>query len=230
MTHDNDEPRHLLVRARGDRSPLYESDDGFNAETDSFTRGVPVDDRALGLPDKLARQLASWSEARPPSGFASRPELRKHVKNGLETAQSLARHLGPAWVVRYWDERHKTVKFVCWGCQRLHWTIDAHGNPPHPLHIIVEGEYRWYPLRVDKCEDFAPDDPAAALDLSDQLVADLYAWAADIDTVMETWLRDRDDAAQEAAYERLRGDGAKLADRLAHELGPSRTVTYRGLY
>ncbi|MEV0276368.1 hypothetical protein AB0I22_08300 [Streptomyces sp. NPDC050610] len=234
MTHDNGngngEPRHLLVRAQGDRSPLYASNDGLFADTSGFVRNVPVDHPALGLTHgDLARQLTTWSESRPPVGSAARPALREHVKKGLETAQAPARYLGPTWAVRYWDERHGTTKFACWGCLRPHWTLDPHDSPRHPLHITVEGEYKWHPLRAEGFGDFAPDDQAAALGLSEELVADLYAWAAEIDAAMETWLRNRDDAELEAAYERLRGDGSQLAERLGRELGPGRTVTYRGL-
>ncbi|MEV6947400.1 hypothetical protein AB0N07_36645 [Streptomyces sp. NPDC051172] len=48
--------------------------------------------------------------------------------------------------------------------------------------------------------DFFPDDPAAALDLSDGLVSDPYTW-----------------------------EGSAPAQRLADELGPSRTVTCKSL-
>ena len=228
MTHDSD-PRHLLVRAHGGDSPLTTADAGAHAGLDDFIREVPLDDPDLNLPEGLAERLRSWNGSRPAAGFTDRPALRRHVKQGLAAAQDLARHLGPAWVVRYWDEQHDTAKFVCWGCGRLHWTADAHGTPPHPTHIVVEGEYEWFPLRAEGFGDFAPDDPAAALDLSDELVRDLYRWAKDIDAVLDTWLNDRDDAAREAAYERLEGEGERLAERLVRELGPGRTASYGGI-
>ncbi|MEV7130136.1 hypothetical protein [Streptomyces sp. NPDC093260] len=152
------------------------------------------------------------------------------MKQGLEAARSLARHLGPLWVVRYWDEGHGAAKFVCWGCDRLHWALDAHGTPPHhPLSITVVGEYKWPPLRAEGFGDFAADDPAAALGLSGELVADLYAWAADFDAGMELWLKDRDDEADDARREELDRRGRALTERVARELAPGRTVTYGGL-
>ncbi|MGW1378187.1 hypothetical protein ACWD6P_28485 [Streptomyces sp. NPDC002446] len=229
MSHDYDEPRHLLVQASGGRSPLYTAEAGFHAEVEQFALSVPVEEPELSLPDDLADRLVSWSQARPENGFTSRPQLRKHARQGREAAQRVAKHLGPLWVVRYRDEAHDSVKFVCWGCDRLHWTIDTHGTPPHPVHVIVQGEYHWYPLRAEGFEDFAPDDPAAALHLSDILVSDLYQWAKDIDEAMNTWLEDRDDARQQATYERLDHVGETLAERVARELGPGRKVTYRGV-
>ncbi|PAZ16882.1 hypothetical protein CLM62_05240 [Streptomyces sp. SA15] len=224
------EPRHVLVQARGEPSPVYEPEDaGAYEDLGAFTRDVPLDDDRLALPADLTDALRAWALARPPEGFTSRPDLRKHDKQGLATAQRLARHLGPAWVVRYWDERHRTAKWVCWGCDRLHWERDSHGTPPHPVDLTVEGEYKFGPLRSEGFGDFFPDDPAAALDLSDGLVADLYAWAKSIDTTLNLDLRDREDGKYDAEWERLFGEGAELARRAAHELGPDRTVTYKGL-
>ncbi|MEW2302218.1 hypothetical protein AB0958_19940 [Streptomyces sp. NPDC006655] len=228
MTPDSD-PRHLLVRAGSGPSPLYTTDTGAIADIPDFTRQVPLDDPGLNLPGELADRLRTWNQAYPPGGFTDRPALRKHVKRGLETAQLLARHLGPVWVVRYWDEQHRTAKFLCWGCDRLHWTADAHGTPPHPLRVVVEGEYKWLPLRAEGFGDFAPDDPAAALGLSDDLVAALYQWAKDIDATMERWLKDRDDTERETTYARLDGVGRQLTERVARELGPGRTVAYGGI-
>ncbi|MFI5706172.1 hypothetical protein ACIA78_39825 [Streptomyces xanthochromogenes] len=114
-------------------------------------------------------------------------ELRTHRKRGPELAPRLAMHLGPLWVVRFWNDGHSTAKFVCWQCPRLHWVQDAHTNPPAPSHISDEGEYKWQPLRADGIGDFAPDDPAFSLDLFDELVADLYQWSPDIDTEMELY-------------------------------------------
>ncbi|MGP9022768.1 hypothetical protein ACT1U9_30740 [Streptomyces sp. BR1] len=223
------EPRHLVVRAQGESSPLRTTEDQGDGDPAEFTHALALDDPALALPDRLAEQLASWSQAFPPSGFASRPALRKYTKRGVELAQSLASHLGPVWVVRYWDASHDTAKFVCWGCARLHWTLDSHGNPPHPLHITVQGEYKWYPLRADGFGDFAPDDPAAALGLSGELVDDLYEWAHDVDSAMNLWLEDRDDDRDDARRQELDLRGRELVERLSHEIGPARTVAYGGV-
>ncbi|MFI1052386.1 hypothetical protein [Streptomyces griseoruber] len=181
------------------------------------------------MSEPLSDRLASWSRARPAAGFASHQPLRTHAKQGLETAQALARHLGPQWVVRYWDEARATMKFVCWGCRRLHWSLDEHDTPPFPLRITVEGEYKWYPLRAEGFGDFAPDDPAAGLDLSDELIADLYTWAADFNAGMEQYLKDRDDGKDDARRQELDLRGKDLAARVAREAGPGRTVTYGGL-
>ncbi|MFF1721047.1 hypothetical protein [Streptomyces sviceus] len=220
-------PRQLLVRAQGDDTPLYFPDD--DEDLSRFTRSVPLDVPELGLTESLADRLASWSRARPVGGSASRQTLRRHAKQGLEAAQALARHLGPQWMVRYWDDAHGTDKFVCWGCARLHWSLDEHDTPPYPLRITVEGEYRWYPLRAEGLGDFAPDDPTAGLDLSDGLVADLYRWAADFDAGMEQYLKDRDDAKDDERRGALDLRGRDLAARVAREAGPARTVTYGGL-
>jgi hypothetical protein len=141
----------------------------------------------------------------------------------------VAGRLGPEWAVRYEDERHRTTKYVCWGCDRLHWTPDAHGTPPHPLDLRVVGEYGAYPLGAEGFGNFAPDDPAAALHLSHELVAGLNQWAADVKAAMDTWLRDRDDARLTDTYDRLRHEGELLTARLADELGPGRSVTFGGI-
>ncbi|GHG97887.1 hypothetical protein [Streptomyces lanatus] len=225
-----EEPRHILVHARGEPSPLYEPQDAeAHDDLGDFTRNVPLDEARLGLPEELVDVLRSWSLARPPEGFVSRSDLRGHVKRGLAIAQRLARYLGPSWVVRYWDERHRSAKWVCWGCDRLHWERDSHGTPPHPVHLTVEGEYKFGPLRSEGFGDFFPDDPAAALDLSDGLVSSLYAWADGIDTTLDLDLRDREDGKYDAEWERLFREGVELARRVAHELGPARTVTYKGV-
>ncbi|MFF4114687.1 hypothetical protein ACFY0P_14600 [Streptomyces sp. NPDC001714] len=224
------EPRSLLVRARGEPSPLYEPEDPAACDDlGAFTRAVPLDDDRPALPADLADELRSWSLSRPPEGFGSRPDLRKHVKRGLEIAHRLAERLGPAWSVRYWDERHRTAKWLCWGCDRLHWERDEHGTPPHPLDLTVEGEYRYGPLRSDGFGDFFPDDPAAGLTVSDDLVSDLYTWAKSIDTTLNLYLRDRDEAKHEDEWQRLFHEGAELAKRVAHESGPARRVTYKGV-
>ncbi|MFR9795099.1 hypothetical protein ACL02U_04205 [Streptomyces sp. MS06] len=226
-----EEPQHLLVQARGEPSPLYQPPEGgwWEEDTTAFTVNVPLQDTALGLPQDLSDELRSWSSSRSPGGFVSRPDLRKHVERGLAVAQRLARHLGPSWVVRCWDERHRAVKWVCWGCDRLHGERDSHGTPPHPVDITVEGEFKFGPLRSDGFGDFFPDDPAAALDLSDDLAAALYRWAQDIDTTLNLELRDREDGKYDAGWQRLFQEGTDLAQRVAHELGPARTVTYKGL-
>ena len=98
-----------------------------------------------------------------------------------------------------------------------------------PLHITLLGEYRALPLRRGLYDDFAPDDPAAALGLSDALVADLTAWAPGIDAAMNTWLADRDDFRYDVMFLRLHEEGETLAERLARELAPGRTVSYEGV-
>ncbi|MFI2186308.1 hypothetical protein [Streptomyces sioyaensis] len=225
-------PRHLLVQARSEPSPLHEPyEGGASEDVDAFTHNVPLDDSELSLPEDLADALRSWSLSRPPGGFVSRPDLRKHVKQGLAVAQRLARHLGPSWTVRvrYWDERHRTAKWVCWGCDRLHWERNSHGTPPHPVDLTVEGEFKFGPLRSDGFGDFFPDNPAAALDLSDGLVANLYAWAKSIDATLNLDLRDREEGKYDDEWQRLFREGMELAKRVAHELGPARRVTYKGL-
>lgn len=228
MTEQNG-PRYLLVCAKGDISPIYSAAGGAYADIEEFTENIELDDASLNLPSGLSDELRSWSQNRPSGGFRGRPELRKHVKKGLEVTRGLAKHLGPAGVVRYWDERHETAKFVCWGCLRLHWTIDAHGNPPHPVDITVEGEYKYWPLRAENFGDFAPDDPAAGLDLSDDLVADLYKWTAEINENMELYLEERNKENDLARRQVLDQQGEELAERLAAEVSPGRTVTYEGL-
>lgn len=74
-----------------------------------------------------------------------------------------------------------------------------------------------------------PPSTADALPLPDDLVSGLYKWAEDIDTTLNLDLRDREDGKYDAEWERLFQDGRDLARRLAHELGPARTVTYKGL-
>ncbi|MGV9249333.1 hypothetical protein [Streptomyces sp. NPDC003710] len=225
-----EEPQYVLVQARGEMSPLYEPEDtGTYEDLGAFTRNIPLDDDRLVLPADLAEALRSWSLTRQPGGSASRPDLRKHVKLGLTIAQRLTRHLGPSWAVRYWDERHKTAKWVCWGCDRLHWERDSHGTPPHPVDITVEGEFKFGPLRAEGFGDFFPDDPAAALALSDGLVADLYTWAKSIDTTLNLEVRDGEDGKYDAEWDRLFHEGMEMAKRVAHELGPFRKVTYKGL-
>ncbi|MEU6195072.1 hypothetical protein [Streptomyces sp. NPDC047061] len=229
-------PWNLLVQARGEPSPLYEPEDPESPAAHdalgalgAFTRAIALDDDRLALPADLADELRSWSLSRPPGGFASRPALRKHAARGLETARRLAGRLGPAWSVRYRDERHRTATWLCWGCDRLHGEPDEHGTPPHPLDLTVEAEYRYGPLRADGFGDFFPDDPAAGLALSDDLVAGLYTWARAVDTTLDLYLRDRDEAAYEDDWQRLFHEGAELARRVAHESGPARRVTYRGV-
>jgi hypothetical protein len=219
-----EEPRHLLVQARGGPSPLHEPPAGgwWDEDTGAFTVGLALEDAALALPADLLDELRSWS-------LSSGSDRREHVERGLAAAQRLARHLGPSWAVRYWDEGLRTTKWLCWGCDRLHWERDSHGTPPHPVDITVEGEFRYGPLRSEGFGDFFPDDPAAALDLSDGLVAELYTWAESIDTTLNRDLRDRVDGKYDAEWDRLFRAGSALAERVAHELGPARTVTYKGL-
>ncbi|MFJ1606472.1 hypothetical protein ACIOHS_24310 [Streptomyces sp. NPDC088253] len=228
MIHD--EPRHLLVRARGEPSPLYEPEDPRDYEDlGAFTRNTPLNDDGSALPADLADALRSWSLSRPSDGFPSRRHMRKYVERGLEVARAVARHLDCAWVVRYWDEGQARAKFVCWGCGRLDWALDEHGEPPHPLHIVVEGEFTWYPLRAQGFGDFAPDGPVGSLHLSEELVAGLYAWSKSIDATVNLYLRDREEGKYDDEWQRQFREGRELARRVAHELGPARKVTYRGL-
>ncbi|GAA2695731.1 hypothetical protein [Streptomyces lunalinharesii] len=225
-----EEPRYLLVQARGEPSALYEAQGPWAYEDlGAFTHTIALDDDRLLLPADLADALRSWSLSRPPEGFTSRPDLREHARQGLAVAQRLARHLGPSWAVRYRDEHRKTAKWACWGCDRLHWDRDSHSTPPHPVDLTVEGEYAFGPLRSEGFGDFFPDDPAAALTLSDDLVAALYTWAKTINATLNLDLRDREDGKYDAEWERLFREGAELARRVAHELGPARTVTYKGM-
>lgn len=226
MNH-TDGLRHLLIRAQGGTSPLYTTDEAGRADMDAFTRNLPIDDPCLSLSDRLAGEVAAWFRARPQGGSAPGPEQRRHALDGLALSQSLAAYLGPQWTVRYWDEVHGTVKILCWGCRRLHWGLDD--TPSYPVHIVVEGEYKWYPLRADGFGDFAPDNPAAALHLSDGLVADLYQWAKDIDANMELYLKERDDDSDDARRRALEQRGERLAERVDRETGPGRIVTYAGL-
>lgn len=224
------ESRDLLVQVRGETSPLYELEDPQAYDgLDAFTRNVALRDDRLNLPADLADALRSWAASRPPEGFTSRPELRKHVKQGLVLTRRLAVQLGPLWPVRYWDERHRTAKWVCWKCDRLHWERHGHGIPAYSVDLSVEGEFQYGPLRSEGFGDFLPDDPAAGLDLSDELVAGLYAWAKSIDTTLNLELRDREDGKYDSDWDRLFREGKELARQLAHEVGPDRTVTYKGL-
>ncbi|MFE3884742.1 hypothetical protein ACFXPQ_17840 [Streptomyces lydicus] len=228
--NEQEAPRHLLVRGRGEESPLFTSTAGFHAVApDDFTNGVPVGDPALALSEGLVDGLLSWNSALPPEGSTAKAALRKHVKTGLGLAQSLARHLGPEWVVRYWDARHGTAKFVCWGCSRLHWTLESHGTPPHPLHMTMMAEYHWGPLRAEGFGDFMPDDPAAAVDLPDDLVDDLYTWAGDYDAEINRYVAERDEDRLNARCIELERSGEELAHRVARALKPGRTVKYAGL-
>ncbi|WP_407547605.1 hypothetical protein QOM21_01180 [Streptomyces sp. Pv4-95] len=225
-----DRPRYLLVRAQSEPSPLYESYDfGTYEDIGTFTVNVPLDDSALSLSEDLTHALRSWSLSRPPSGFAAGPDLREQVEQGLVVAQRLAAHLGPSWAVRYWDELRDTPKWVCWACDCLHWERDSHGAPPHPVDLTVEGEFQFGPLRSEGFGDFFPDDPAAALNLSDGLVAALYRWADEIDTTLNLDIRDRVEGKYDDAWQRLFHEGRDLARQVARELGPGRTVIYKGL-
>ena len=99
----------------------------------------------------------------------------------------------------------------------------------HPVHVTVEGEFKYGPLRSEGFGDFFPDDPAAALNLSDELVSALYAWADEIDTTLNLDLRDREDGKYDTEWQKLFHRGSELAQRVARELGPIRTVTYKGV-
>jgi hypothetical protein len=228
MNH-TDGLRHLLIRAQPGASALYTRDEAGRDDVGAFTRSLPADDPFLGLSDGLAGEVEVWFRARPQGGSVPGPEQRRHARDGLAVAQSLAAHLGSQWMVRYWDEAHGTVKVVCWGCRRLHWILDEHGTPPHPVRITVEAEFKWYPLRAEGFGDFAPDDPAAALHLSDGLVEDLYQWAKDFDAGMNQYVQDRDEDSDDARRRELDARGGELAERVSRETGPGKTVTYGGL-
>jgi hypothetical protein len=77
-------------------------------------------------------------------------------------------------------------------------------------------------LHAEGFGGFAPDDSAAALHLSDDLVAALYQWKEAIET---TLMND----GGEDEWQRLFGEGRELSERLAREIGPARRVTYRGI-
>ncbi|GHH83321.1 hypothetical protein GCM10018793_45060 [Streptomyces sulfonofaciens] len=225
-----DGPRHLLVRALGEATCFFlPAAPGWPDDLDTFSRALPPDDPSLGLPAALVGAFDAWLRARPEGGFARRTELRAHARRGLALAQSLAVRLGPRQVVHYWDEAYDATKVVCWTCRRLHWSLEEHGSPPPPVRTTVKAEFKWYPLRSEEFEDFAPDDPAALLHLSDGLVSDLYRWAKDFDAGMEQYLADRDEADDDARRAALDVRGQELAARVTRELGPAGEVTYGGL-
>ncbi len=229
MTPHKREPRELLVKANNDGSPLHSAPGVVLRSIEGFTHKLALSDLAPALPVALADRLSVWSRARPSSGSTEGSVLREHAEAGLEVSRELAQHLGPAWIVRYWDERHSTAKFVCWACLQLHWGRDPHEAPQPPEHIVVAGEFAWAPLRAEGIGDFLPDDPVAGLDLSEGLTADLYRWSGDIDDSMELYLQDRDEDAADARRWDLDHRGAVLADRLACEISPGKTVSYGGL-
>jgi len=220
-------PRRLFVRAYGDESPLYVP--GDEEDLSQCASSLPLDAPELGLTDLLVDRLRSWSRARPGEGATSRQNLRRHSKQGLEVARALARYLGPQWAVCFRDDARASDTFVCWGCGGAHQPLDEHDSPPYPLHVIVEGEFMWLPLRADGVGDFAPDDPVVGLDLSDGLVTSLTTWARDINDTLNRDLRDRVDGKYDDAWQQLFDTGTDLARRVAHELGPARRVTYKGL-
>ncbi|MDX3385343.1 hypothetical protein PV682_28290 [Streptomyces niveiscabiei] len=208
---------HLLVRARGGVSPLWGVlDFGERMFDDDYVFSVPLDDDRLGLDAGLVDALRSWA-----AGGAD-------YEAGLVVTRRLARHLGDEWVVRCWDERRGDARRVCWGCG-LFYDEHAEDRPPHPVHLVVEGEFAYSPLRAEGFGDFRPDDPVAALELSEGLVGALRAWARDIDAALNPWPGDRADGAYESECARLFREGFGLAERVAREAGATRTVTYKGL-
>ncbi|MFH8405257.1 hypothetical protein ACH4FX_10840 [Streptomyces sp. NPDC018019] len=90
-------------------------------------------------------------------------------------------------------------------------------------------EYQWGLFRAEGFGDFMPDDPAAALDLPDDLVDDLYSWARDYDAEINRYVTERDEVRHNARCAELERSGEKLASRVARALKPGRTVTYAGL-
>ncbi|MFE1308917.1 hypothetical protein [Streptomyces sp. NPDC058755] len=73
------------------------------------------------------------------------------------------------------------------------------------------------------------DDPAAALHLSDDLVAAFYRWMETIDATLNLDIQDQESGKYDAEWDRLFHEGTDLAGRLARELGPVRKVTHKGL-
>ncbi|MFM9449102.1 hypothetical protein [Streptomyces acidiscabies] len=208
----------ILVRARGGASPLWGVlDFGELAFDDGYVFSVPLDDDRLGLAADLVDALRAW-DAEGAGDFAA----------GLVLARRIARHLGDAWVVRCWDDVRREGRRVCWGCESFYDEHDA-SRPPHPVHLVVEGEFAYAPLRAEGFGEFLPDDPVAALELSEGLAEALRAWARDIDATLVPWLRDRADGTYEGECERLFREGFGLAERVAGEVGATRTVTYKGL-
>lgn len=208
----------ILVRARGGASPLWGVlDFGELKFEDAYLFSVPLDDDRLGLAGDLVDALRAWG-SEGGGDFAA----------GLVLARRVARQLGDSWVVRCWDDVRREGRRVCWACELFY---DQHGDarPPHPVHLVVEGEFKWAPLRAEGFGDFFPDDPVAALGLSEGLSEALCAWARDIDGAVNVWLRDRRDWEYEGACERLFQEGLELAERVAGEVGGGRTVTYKGL-
>lgn len=73
-----EEPKNLLVQARGEPSPLYAPEGpGAYEDLGAFARNIPLDDDRLVLPTDLAAVLPPWSSTRPPGDFASRSDLRR---------------------------------------------------------------------------------------------------------------------------------------------------------
>ncbi|PBC86868.1 hypothetical protein BX261_6979 [Streptomyces sp. 2321.6] len=95
--------------------------------------------------------------------------------------------------------------------------------------MTMMAEYHWGPFRAEGFGDFMPDDPAAALDLPDDLVDDLYTWAGDHDAGINRYVEERDEDRHHARCVELERIGEELAQRVARALKPGRTVTYAGL-
>ncbi|WP_075734364.1 hypothetical protein [Streptomyces acidiscabies] len=208
----------ILVRARGGASPLWGVlDFGELKFDDGYVFSVPLDDDRLGLAGDLVDALRAWGS-----------EGAGDFTAGLVLARRVARQLGDAWVVRCWDDVRREGRRVCWGCE-LFYDEHEEGRPPHPVHLVVEGEFGCSPLRAEGFGDFRADDPLAAMELSEGLTGALRAWAYAIDDALHLWLRDRVDWRYESECERLLQEGFGLAERVAGEVGATRTVTYKGL-
>ncbi|PWG11118.1 hypothetical protein DF268_23275 [Streptomyces sp. V2] len=208
----------ILVRARGGDSPLWGVlGFGVSRFEDAYVFSVPVDDDRLGLGADLVEALRGWG-AGGAGGFG----------DGLALARWVAREVGDSWGVWWWDDVRGEGRRVCWGCEKFYDQHDE-GRPPHPVHLVVEGEFGYAPLRAEGFGDFLPGDLVGALGLSEGLAEALGAWARDVDAAVNLWLRDREDRAYEEVCERLYREGLGLAERVAREVGGGRTVTYKGL-
>ncbi|MFG2859372.1 hypothetical protein [Streptomyces sioyaensis] len=102
-----------------------------------------MSDSELSLPEDLADALRSWSLSRPPGGFASRPDLRKHVKQGLAVARRLARHLGPHEWQRLFREGRELAKRVAHElgpARRVTYKGLAHGGLAFLTSVTWQGD------------------------------------------------------------------------------------------
>ncbi|MFE1315346.1 hypothetical protein [Streptomyces sp. NPDC058755] len=99
----------------------------------------------------------------------------------------------------------------------------------NPEHLLIRAGRGPSPLHRTFTSDTAADDPAAGLYLSDDLVSAFHTWARRIDETLEKELPYQGEDRYADEWQRLFRQGTDLSERLAHELGPARTVTYKGL-